>query len=96
MNQLNDKREINGWIMYDWANSAFITTVVTALLGPYVLALAASSETPLILLGVVVQPAAVFPFAASFSVLLQVLFLPLLGTKADYTNHKKRMMMGFA
>ena len=40
---INDKREINGWVMYDWANSAFSTTVVTALLGPYILALAESS-----------------------------------------------------
>ena len=40
---INDKREIRGWMMYDWANSAFSTTVVTALLGPYILALAQSS-----------------------------------------------------
>ena len=29
---VNDKKEIFGWAMYDWANSAFSTTVVTALL----------------------------------------------------------------
>lgn len=82
--------------MYDWANSAFSTTVVTALLGPYILTLAQSSETPLILFGVAIEPAAIFPFSSSLSVLLQVLFLPLLGTIADYTNLKKRMMMVFA
>ena len=31
---INDRREIFGWTMYDWANSAFSTTVVTVLLGP--------------------------------------------------------------
>ncbi len=93
---MNDRREILGWTMYDWANSAFSTTVVTALLGPYVLALARSSATPLRLLGVAIEPAAIFPFTASLSVGLQVLFLPFLGTIADYTNLKKRMMMGFA
>ena len=31
---VNDKREIFGWAMYDWANSAFSTTVVTVFLGP--------------------------------------------------------------
>ena len=36
----NDRREIFGWVMYDWANSAFSTTVVTALLRPYLTALA--------------------------------------------------------
>ena len=26
----NDPREIFGWKMYDWANSAYFTTVITA------------------------------------------------------------------
>ncbi len=93
---MNDKREILGWTMYDWANSAFSTTVVTALLGPYILALASASAEPLVLLGITIEPAAIFPFSVSLSVLLQVLFLPLLGTVADYTHLKKKMMMSFA
>jgi len=93
---VNDKREIRGWTMYDWANSAFSTTVVTALLGPYVLALAESSATPLTFLGTTIEPAAIFPFSASLSVMLQVFLLPLLGTIADYTHLKKRMLLSFA
>ncbi len=93
---MNDKREILGWTMYDWANSAFSTTVVTALLGPYILALAEASAEPLVLVGITIEPAAIFPFSVSLSVLLQVLFLPLLGTVADYTHLKKKMMMAFA
>ena len=93
---INNKREIRGWMMYDWANSAFSTTVVTALLGPYVLSLAQSSSTPIMLGGVVIQPASIFPFSASLSVLLQVILLPILGTIADYTNLKKKMMLTFA
>jgi len=37
---VNDKREIFGWAMYDWANSAFSTTVISVFLGPYVSGLA--------------------------------------------------------
>ena len=37
---VNDRREIFGWAMYDWANSAFSTTVGTVFLGPYVASLA--------------------------------------------------------
>jgi MFS transporter, UMF1 family len=96
VNQKDDDREILGWTMYDWANSTFSTTVITALLGPYITALAVSSEKPLSLFGVLIQPAAIYPFAASMSVFLQVFFLPILGTIADYTNLKKKMMMGFA
>ena len=32
---VNDRREIFGWMMYDWANSTFSTTVAGALLSPY-------------------------------------------------------------
>ena len=41
--QPNDKREIFGWAMYDWANSAFSTTVITVFLGPYLLSLVEAS-----------------------------------------------------
>ncbi len=41
--QKNDRREIFGWLMYDWANSAFYTTVIGVLLGPYLTSLA---QTP--------------------------------------------------
>lgn len=37
---VNDRREIFGWAMYDWANSAFSTTVITVFLGPYLSSLA--------------------------------------------------------
>src|SRR5574339_737362 len=37
---INDRREIFGWAMYDWANSAFSTTIGSVFLGPYVAGLA--------------------------------------------------------
>jgi len=39
---INDRREIFGWAMYDWANSAFSTTIGSVFLGPYVRGLAAT------------------------------------------------------
>ncbi len=38
--QKNDRKEIFGWMMYDWANSAFFTTIIGVLIGPYLLSLA--------------------------------------------------------
>jgi UMF1 family MFS transporter len=93
---LNDKREITGWMMYDWANSAFSTTVVTALLGPYIQSLAEAAAEPLSFRGATIEPGAIYPFAVSLSVILQVIFLPLLGTIADHTALKKRMLLAFA
>ena len=99
--QVNDKREIFGWAMYDWANSAFSTTVGTVFLAPYVAALArsaaeaAGTET-VSFLGIPIAPDSFLPYAISFSVLMQVLFLPILGAIADYSHLRKQMMRVFA
>ena len=98
---VNDKREIFGWAMYDWANSAFSTTVITVFLGPYLASLAAvaAKEFPdgmARFFGVPVAPDSFMPYAVSLSVGLQVLFLPILGAIADYSNLRKPMMQLFA
>lgn len=96
---VNDRREIFGWAMYDWANSAFSTTVGTVFLGPYLTELAAAAAGPNGLarfLGIPVAPASFLPYAISLSVVLQVVFLPVLGAIADYSHLRKRMLMLFA
>ena len=98
---INDKREIHGWAMYDWANSAFSTTVGTVFLGPYVASLAREAAqaagTPTIsFLGIPVAPDSFLPYCISFSVGMQVLFLPILGAIADYSHLRKQMMQLFA
>ena len=97
----NDRREIFGWAMYDWANSAFSTTVGTVFLGPYIASLAAeaakaSPEGVARFFGIPVAPDSFLPYCISFSVGLQVLFLPILGAIADYSHLRKRLMQIFA
>jgi MFS transporter, UMF1 family len=94
----NDKREIFGWAMYDWANSAFSTTVAVVFLGPYVASLAraaAGTSSTVSLLGIPVAPDSFLPYCISISVGLQVLFLPILGAIADYSHLRKAMMQLF-
>ncbi|MFL6212435.1 MAG: MFS transporter [Blastocatellia bacterium] len=96
---INDRRELFGWYIYDWANSAFYTTVVTVLMGPYLTAIAkaaADSEGYVHPLGLRILPGSIFAFAVSLSVLCQTLFLPVLGAIADHSNLKKQMMGLFA
>jgi len=98
---VNDKREIFGWAMYDWANSAFSTTVGTVFLGPYVASLArnaaeAAGTANVSFLGIPVAPDSFLPYCISFSVGMQVLFLPILGAIADFSNLRKQMMRLFA
>ncbi|NWG07554.1 MAG: MFS transporter [Chloroflexi bacterium] len=96
---INDRKEIFGWAMYDWANSAFSTTVGTVFLGPYIASLAAAAagaDGMARFLGIPIAPDSFLPYCISFSVGLQVLFLPILGAIADYSHLRKRMMQLFA
>ena len=86
-------------MMYDWANSAFFTTIVGVLIGPYLLALAerAVGADGVILDLVVfkVTPKGLPAFCTAVSVVSMVLFLPVLGAIADYTQLKKSLMAAF-
>lgn len=97
--QINDRREIFGWIVYDWANSAFYTTVVAALFGEYVTRLAQASvgdNGVIFHIGpLLVTAKSLAPFAGGVSVFLQVFLLPILGAFGDYSALKKRLMIVF-
>ncbi len=98
---INDRREIFGWAMYDWASSAFSTTVGTVFLGPYIASLAAEAARAypdgMARLGKIpIAPDSFIPYCVSISVGLQVLFLPILGAIADYSHIRKKMMQMFA
>lgn len=93
------RKEQVGWYFYDWANSAFSTTVVSVFLGPYLTSVAqaaANADGYIFPLGIPVYADAFFGYMVSLSVFLQVFFLPILGAIADFSNLKKRMMMIFA
>jgi len=96
---VNDKREIFGWAMYDWANSAFSTTVVTVFLGPYLTSITkagADAQGFVYLFNYPVKFDSYFTFLISASVLLQVTILPILGALADYSHVRKQLMQLFA
>lgn len=92
-------REIFAWIAYDWANSAFYTTVIAVMLGPYLITLAeqAVGKEGLILdlYFFQVTSGGYFAFCIAISVVSMVVFLPVLGAIADYTHLKKSLMAGF-
>ncbi|CAN5242003.1 MFS transporter [soil metagenome] len=93
------RRERRGWYFYDWANSVFPTTVVTVFLAPYLTGIAeaaADAEGRIYPLGISVPPGSFFSYVLSFSVLVQVVILPVLGAVADRTQQKKALLGIFA
>ena len=96
---ISSKKERIGWYFYDWANSAFYTTVITVFLGPYLKAItqaAADSSGFVHPLGIPVFYKSYFFYVLALSFIAQFILLPILGAIADYTNKKKFLLGLFA
>lgn len=84
------RRAVNAWVMYDWANSAFATTIMAAVLPVYFSTVAAKgSLTP-------VQASSTWGFTQTIGMLLVAFAAPVLGAIADYSGSKKRFLAAFA
>jgi MFS transporter, UMF1 family len=83
-----DRPELRAWAMYDWANSAFQSTVITAVFPPFFSAVAAAG-----------LPAPIaterFAWATTIAVTITAVMGPILGAIADYRAIKKRMLAIF-
>lgn len=82
------RRELRAWAMYDWANSAFMCTIVTAVFPIYFQRQAAAtlSESDAL---------AMFSLANAIAIAIVAILNPLLGALADYLPLKKRMLGAF-
>jgi UMF1 family MFS transporter len=89
------RREQRGWYFYDFANSAFASTVLTLLLGPYIVGIAKAGAGPdglIRVVGVPIEPRSWWSYLVAGSVVLQVIVLPLVGAVADASPRKKQML----
>ena len=99
LNRANREREQKAWYWYDWANSAYTTTIGTVFFGPYFIGLAEDAvgeEGRFELLSFSMPPGALFFWLITLSTILSALLLPLLGAVADRTANKKGLLAGFA
>jgi MFS transporter, UMF1 family len=102
----SSRRERTGWYFYDWANSAFSTTVVTVFLGPFLTTVTEQAAGCALgsddchgrvhPLGITVAAGSYFPYLVSLSVLLTVFVLPVMGAIADRTPRKKPLLAAAA
>ena len=96
---LTKKSVRRSWYLYDWANSAFSTTVVALFIGPYLTSIAENSADASGLIsiwGIDMRPGSLYPYAISFSVLLQVFILPIVGGVADRIKSRNGLLAVFA
>lgn len=82
------KKAIWAWTMYDWANSAFATTIMAAVLPVYYTSVAAS--------GLPANMAtAYWGYTSSIAALIAAVISPILGAMADFRGSKKRFLTIF-
>jgi UMF1 family MFS transporter len=82
------RRELRAWAMYDWANSAFQTTVITAVFPDFFASVAAADMPP-------AEATARFAWSTTVAVALIAIAGPILGAIADFRALKKPMLGGF-
>jgi MFS transporter, UMF1 family len=80
--------ELRAWAMYDWANSAFWTTVIVAVFPPFFSDYAAAGLAPS-------AATARFAWSTTIAVTIVAILGPLLGAVADYRAVKKPMLGAF-
>ncbi len=84
------KKIINAWCMYDWANSAFATTIMAALFPPFYRSMVTAAGVG------EASATAYWAYTTSLALLLVALLAPVLGAISDYTGNKKRYIAFFA
>jgi UMF1 family MFS transporter len=94
MSKLEDshayRRIVNAWCMYDWANSAFATTILAAVLPIYYSQVAGAT------LPSEARATAYWSLGLSVSLLIVAILSPILGTISDVMRGKKRFLSIFA
>jgi len=102
------RREQRAWYFYDWANSAYVTTVGTVLFAPYLTAVAERAacgpgvsddnpcHTDLHVVGLNVSAGSLVFYVVTVATILSAVLLPIVGAIADRSASKRRLLAGFA
>ncbi len=95
--QTASKKVINGWAMYDWANSVYNLVITTTFFPVYYTEMTGASpfNGQVHFFGRTYVNTALYNYALAFTYLLVAITLPILSSIADYKGNKKRFMQFF-
>lgn len=80
------RRAQNAWCLYDWANSAFATSVVSAILPVYFASVASKSMAKH-------EATALWGYASAAALALTAVLSPIAGALADQTRRRKPILL---
>jgi UMF1 family MFS transporter len=91
-----DKRIVNGWVMYDWANSVYQLTIASAIFPIYYNTVTRTgNDFTVSFLGAKIINTVLYSWAIAVAYLLVALMSPLFSSMADYTGRRKGFMRAF-
>lgn len=90
-----DKKLINGWAFYDWANSVYSLVIGTAVFPIYYESVTNGNGSIIQFLGTEWHNTTLYSYALGFSFLIVAFLSPILSAIADYTGNKERFMQFF-
>jgi MFS transporter, UMF1 family len=93
--QKGDKKLINAWAFYDWANSVYSLVIATAVFPIYYESVTGSNNGIVSFLGTNFHNTTLLSYSLSLSFLIVAFMSPILSGIADYTGNKKRFMQFF-
>ena len=93
MRQLSDHKTKFGWCLYDWANSAFATVVLAAVLPVYFASLVPARGADLFWSSHPIPATALWGYIISFSMALVAIVAPALGNLADRRGWRLRLLI---
>jgi UMF1 family MFS transporter len=91
------KKVINGWAMYDWANSVYNLVITTTFFPVYYTEMTQASpfNGQVVFFGRTFVNTALYNYALAFSYLVVAIILPIMSSIADYKGNKKKFMQFF-
>lgn len=95
MLQKGDKKLINSWAFYDWANSVYSLVISTAVFPIYYESVTQTDSGYVNFLGMQFDNTSLYTYALSFSFLIVAFISPILSGIADYVGNKKSYMKFF-
>lgn len=93
----NQKKVLNAWCMYDWANSVHNLVITTVIFPMYFLSTAVNSKggPDIIFWGFEIKNSVLYAYTISVATMILVILNPMLTAIADYSGRRKFFMKFF-
>ncbi|QHI36030.1 hypothetical protein IMCC3317_13830 [Kordia antarctica] len=99
--QKGDKKLINAWAFYDWANSVYSLVISTAVFPIYYAGVTKGFESyvevdkTIEFLGTTINPTSLYNYTVAFFMAIVAIMSPILSGIADYTGNKLKFLKFF-